>query len=81
MIQIALTVGLASGTVKSRIAVIVISGAETSSQGRALPSFVLVRSMIWPMTTLVTASMTLETMGKIVRNMPPHMGVRFRTSV
>ena len=81
MIQIALTVGLASGTVKSRIAVIVISGAETSSQGRALPSFVLVRSMIWPMRMLVTASMIFDTMGKTVRNTPPQRGVRFSTSV
>ena len=39
------TVSPAFGTVKSRIPVSATSGAERSSQGRALPCFVLVRSM------------------------------------
>ena len=42
----AFTVSLASGTVKRRMAVIVTSGADSSSQGRALPSRVRVRSMM-----------------------------------
>ena len=71
----------AFGTVNSRIAVTVISGADSSSHGRALPSFVLVRSMICPMTMFVIASMTLLMIGKIVKNSPPHSGVRFNTSV
>ena len=46
--QIALTVSLPSGTVNSRIAVIGTRTADSSSQGRALPSFVFVLSITWP---------------------------------
>ena len=81
MTQIALTVSLAFGTVNRRIAVIVTSGADSSSHGRALPSLVLVRSITCPITTFVIASMILDTIGKIVKNAPPHSGVRFSTSV
>ena len=77
----ALTVSLDSGTVKSRTPVIGTRTAESSSQGRALPSFVLVRSMTWPMMMFVIASMIFDTIGKTVRKAPPHSVVSFRTSV
>ena len=81
MTQMTLTVSLPLGTVKSRIAVRGTRKAERKSQGLALPSLVLVRSMTWPMMILVTASMTFEMMGKMARNRPPQSGVRFSTSV
>lgn len=58
------TVSDALGTVKSRMPVTVNSGALSSSQGLALPCAVRVRSMIYPIMTLVMASMILEIMGK-----------------
>ena len=81
MTHSAFTVSLLSGTVNSRIPVTGTRKADSSSQGRALPSLVFVRSMTCPMTTLVIASMILDTMGNTVRNTPPHSGVRFSTSV
>ncbi len=77
----AFTVSLPSGTVKSKIPVTGSKKADSSSQGRAFPSGVLVRSMICPMITLVIASITLEMMGKTVKNSPPQSGVRLSTSV
>ena len=52
---------------KSRIIATVMSGAETSSQGRALPCRECVLSMIWPIRRFVMASMILEMIGKSVR--------------
>ena len=46
MTHITCTVRLPEGTVKSNMPVTATSGAESSSQGRALPCFVRVRSMI-----------------------------------
>ena len=71
----------ASGTVKSSTPVTGSRKAESSSQGRALPSLVFVRSMICPIRMFVIASMIFETIGNTVRNTPPQSGVRFSTSV
>ena len=46
MTQIACSVGVPFGTVNRRMPVTVNNGADNSSQGRALPSGVWVRSMI-----------------------------------
>ena len=81
MTQITFTVSLPLGTVKSRMPVMGTRKADRKSQGLALPSFVRVRSMTWPMMMFVMASMTLEMMGKIARKRPPQSGVRFSTSV
>ena len=81
MIQMTWTVSEAPGTVNSRIAVTGIRIADRSSQGRALPSFDLVWSMILPMITLVTASIILETIGNTIRKAPPQTPVSFSTSV
>ena len=75
------TVSDALGTVKSRMPVTVNSGALSSSQGLALPCAVRVRSMIYPIMTLVMASMILEIMGKTTRNAPPQTVVSLSTSV
>ena len=66
--------------VNRRIPVIGTRKADRKSQGLALPSLCFVRSMICPMMTLVIASMTLLTIGKTVRKIPPQSGVRFSTS-
>ena len=81
MTQTTCTVSEASGTVNSKMPVTVKRGADKSSQGLAFPSRVRVRSMAYPMTTLVMASMIFETIGKNTRNAPPHTVVSFRTSV
>ena len=81
MTQMTCTVSDALGTVKSRMPVIVSSGALSSSQGLALPCAVRVRSMTYPMMTLVMASMILEMMGKMTRNAPPQTVVSLSTSV
>ena len=60
------------GTTNSNTPVTATSGAESSSHGRALPCLVRVRSMTYPMMTLVTASMTFEMTGKTTKNSPPN---------
>ena len=56
-------------------------GALNSSQGRAFPCLVLVRSMIQPITTLVIASMIFEMTGKMTKNNPPQRNPKPKTSV
>ena len=54
-------------TRKSRMYVSDMTGADISSQGRALPWRVRVRSMICPMIMFVTASMIFDPMGISVK--------------
>ena len=75
------TVVPARGTVNSSTPVTATSGADSNSQGRALPPLMRVRSMICPIMRFVTASIALLMMGNRARNDPPHTPVRFSTSV
>ena len=75
------TVSFPLGTVNRRMPETATNGALSNSHGRALPWAVRVRSMMYPMITLVMASMTLDTTGNTAKKAPPHTVVSFSTSV